>query len=50
MEGSPTIGILTGDNKINPNANCLIMTTEILRNALYKIGDEKINKIADKEN
>jgi len=30
------IGILTGDNKFNPNAQCLIMTTEILRNMLYK--------------
>lgn len=29
------VGILTGDNKINPNGNCLIMTAEILRNSLY---------------
>lgn len=32
-----SIGILTGDNKINPEGNCLIMTAEILRNALYKL-------------
>ena len=32
-----TVGILTGDNKINPDGNCLIMTAEILRNALYKL-------------
>ncbi|UYV74869.1 SKIV2L [Cordylochernes scorpioides] len=29
------IGILTGDVKINPDASCLIMTTEILRSMLY---------------
>lgn len=31
-----SVGLLTGDNKINPEADCLVMTTEILRNALYK--------------
>ena len=30
-----SIGLLTGDNKINPDANLLIVTAEILRNALY---------------
>lgn len=35
-----TIGIMTGDTKINPDADCVIMTTEILRNSLYKIGKE----------
>ena len=34
-----SVGIMTGDNKINPNADCVIMTTEILRNALYDIGE-----------
>jgi len=29
-------GIMTGDNKINPDAQCIVMTTEILRNSLYK--------------
>ena len=29
------VGILTGDIKFNPEAQCLIMTTEILRNLLY---------------
>ncbi len=29
-----TFGILTGDIKANPDAQCLVMTTEILRNAL----------------
>jgi len=37
--GSNTVGILTGDVQINPEANCLIMTTEILRSMLYKGAD-----------
>jgi len=30
-----SFGILTGDIKFNPEADCLIMTTEILRNTLF---------------
>lgn len=30
------VGLLTGDVTINPNASCLIMTTEILRSMLYR--------------
>lgn len=30
------VGILTGDNKINVSAQCIVMTAEILRNSLYK--------------
>lgn len=30
-----SVGILTGDIKFNPTAECIIMTTEILRNLLY---------------
>lgn len=33
------VGIITGDMSINPEANCLIMTTEILRSMLYKGAD-----------
>jgi ATP-dependent RNA helicase DOB1 len=29
-----TVGLITGDHRCNPDATCLIMTTEILRNAL----------------
>lgn len=36
-----SIGLMTGDNKINPDAQCVIMTTEILRNALYDIDETK---------
>ena len=37
--GSNAVGILTGDVQINPEASCLIMTTEILRSMLYKGAD-----------
>ena len=37
---SLSIGILTGDIKFNPDADVLIMTTEILRNTLLR---KKIN-------
>jgi superfamily II RNA helicase len=33
-----TVGIMTGDIKFCPNAQIIIMTTEILRNLLYKKG------------
>ena len=38
------VGILTGDVSINPEAQCLIMTTEILQNSLYK-NSELLNQI-----
>ena len=39
-----SFGILTGDIKYNPDADCVIMTTEILRNLLYnkKIKTDKL--------
>lgn len=30
------MGIITGDVTIKPDASCLVMTTEILRNMLYR--------------
>ena len=33
------VGIVTGDVSINPTANVVIMTTEILRSMLYKGSD-----------
>ncbi|CAI8495509.1 unnamed protein product [Pichia kudriavzevii] len=33
------VGVITGDVQINPEANCLIMTTEILRSMLYRGSD-----------
>lgn len=32
-----SVGLITGDIKTNPDADCLIMTTEILLNKLYSI-------------
>ncbi|KAG6335915.1 hypothetical protein ID866_3169 [Astraeus odoratus] len=37
--GTSSVGILTGDVQINPEASCLVMTTEILRSMLYKGAD-----------
>jgi superfamily II RNA helicase len=31
-----SVGILTGDNKINPNANCIMATAEILQKSLFR--------------
>ena len=36
------VGILTGDVKINPTANLLIMTAEILRNSLLRKNDDQV--------
>ncbi len=30
------VGLMTGDVTVNPNASCLVMTTEILRGMLYR--------------
>ena len=38
------VGILTGDVSINPEAQCIIMTTEILQNSLYK-NSELLNQV-----
>lgn len=40
-----SVGILTGDIKENPEADCLVMTTEILRNMLF-MGNVMIQEIA----
>jgi superfamily II RNA helicase len=44
-----SVGILTGDIKFNPLADCLIMTTEILRNLLFnrKINQPNSNVVVD---
>ncbi len=43
--GEATVGILTGDVKVNPHARVLVMTTEILRNALYGSGLDDLRYI-----
>lgn len=34
--GTSRVGLLTGDNAINPDADIVVMTTEVLRNMLYE--------------
>ncbi len=34
--GAGAVGLLTGDNAINPEASIVVMTTEVLRNMLYE--------------
>lgn len=34
--GAGQVGLKTGDLSLNPDAPCLVMTTEILRNMLYR--------------
>ena len=38
LYGSNRVGIMTGDVKFMPQADVVVMTTEILRNLLFKIG------------
>src|SRR6201999_1812881 len=33
--GTDRVGLLTGDNSINPHAPVVVMTTEVLRNMIY---------------
>lgn len=42
--GNDAVGIVTGDVSCNPDAACLIVTTEILRNLLYR-GDAIIGQL-----
>jgi ATP-dependent RNA helicase DOB1 len=39
------VGLMTGDITINPDATCLVMTTEILRSMLYR-GSEIMREVA----
>ena len=36
LEEFGDVGLMTGDVTINPEASCLVMTTEILRSMLYR--------------
>lgn len=44
-EAYQDVGLMTGDITINPNASCLVMTTEILRSMLYR-GSEIMREVA----
>lgn len=35
LHGSTAVGLLTGDTSINPDAQIVVMTTEVLRNMIY---------------
>ncbi|GIL80546.1 hypothetical protein Vretimale_16031 [Volvox reticuliferus] len=39
------VGLMTGDVSLNPNATCIVMTTEILRSMIYR-GSELIREVA----
>ncbi|PRW05917.1 superkiller viralicidic activity 2-like 2 isoform B [Chlorella sorokiniana] len=39
------VGLMTGDVTINPNASCLVMTTEILRSMMYR-GSEVVRQLS----
>jgi len=40
--GATSVGLLTGDNAVNPHAPIVVMTTEVLRNMLY-VGSEALD-------
>ncbi len=39
VHGPSRVGLLTGDNSINPEAPVVVMTTEVLRNMIYEQSD-----------
>lgn len=41
--GEQRVGLLTGDNSVNSDADILVMTTEVLRNMLYTNSSSLIN-------
>lgn len=45
--GKTDVGLLTGDNSVNPTAPILVMTTEVLRNMIYARSDalEKLSVV-----
>lgn len=47
QESFGDVGLLTGDITINPEASCLVMTTEILRSMLYR-GSEIVREVSFK--
>jgi ATP-dependent RNA helicase DOB1 len=39
------VGLMTGDVSLNPNASCVVMTTEILRSMMYR-GSELLREVS----
>ncbi|TBT98798.1 DEAD/DEAH box helicase, partial [Hamiltosporidium tvaerminnensis] len=44
LEKFNDVGLMTGDVTLNPSSSCIVMTTEILRNMLYK-GSEILREV-----
>jgi ATP-dependent RNA helicase DOB1 len=44
LEEFGDVGLMTGDVTLNPDASCLVMTTEILRSMLYR-GSEIMREV-----
>lgn len=44
LEEYGDVGLMTGDVTLNPEASCLVMTTEILRSMLYR-GSEIMREV-----
>jgi ATP-dependent RNA helicase HelY len=40
LHGASNVGLLTGDNSLNPDAPVVVMTTEVLRNMIYEDSPE----------
>src|SRR6187402_465027 len=43
--GTDSVGLLTGDTSINPHADIVVMTTEVLRNMIYA-GSDELDRLA----
>lgn len=43
--GPGTVGLLTGDTTVNPDADVIVMTTEVLRNMIYA-GSSSLDRLA----
>jgi len=43
--GADAVGLLTGDTSINPHADIVVMTTEVLRNMIYA-GSQDLHRLA----
>ena len=43
--GTDAVGLLTGDTSINPHADIVVMTTEVLRNMIYA-GSQDLERLA----
>lgn len=39
VHGDENVGLVTGDNSVNPGARIVVMTTEVLRNMIYASSD-----------